>query len=161
MKNYDSFLFNETYKGSIKECFFIAIVATLAMTFFSILMTYFNEKEFREANLIAKIFDHHIKDSPKWLSITSGYIIHFIVGFVFTSIHLYLYLLIAPIWYNAIFLGIINGIISYIVWYITIIIYNDVLFVKVGNFLYQIIFAHIIFAMVIMLMYVLPRLYTL
>ncbi|OAQ39746.1 hypothetical protein A5893_09195 [Pedobacter psychrophilus] len=158
MKNYDSLLYNESYQGSIKECYIIAILATLAMTIFSILMTNVYKKEFREPNLIGKIVEHHIKDSPKWLSITSGYIIHFVVGFIFTSIQLYLYLLIAPVWYNAILLGIINGIVGCIIWYFTIMIYSDVLFVKVGSFLYQLMFAHIIFSIVIMLMYILPRL---
>ncbi|MBK0384396.1 hypothetical protein I5M32_15620 [Pedobacter sp. SD-b] len=158
MKNNDALLFNESYQGSIKECLIIAILATLAMSVFSILMANLYKKEFREPNLLAKLFEHHLKDSPRWLSITSGYIIHFLVGFVFTSVQLYVYLLIAPVWYNAIILGIINGIIACIIWYITILVYSDVLFIKVGNFLYQLIFAHIIFSMVIMLMYILPRL---
>jgi hypothetical protein len=32
MKNYDPFLDNESYQGSIKECFIIAVMATLAIT---------------------------------------------------------------------------------------------------------------------------------
>jgi hypothetical protein len=158
METSHDLLFSNNYPGSISECFFISILATLAMTFFSILMTYFYKKEFREPNLIAKILEHHIEDSPQWLSTTSGYFIHFLVGFIFTSIQLYLYLLIAPTWYNAIILGILNGIIGCIIWYFTIIVYSDVLTVKVGEFLYQLIFAHIIFSLVIMLMYILPRL---
>jgi uncharacterized MnhB-related membrane protein len=136
-------------------------MATLAMTIFSIVMTYFYKKEFRETKLLAKIFEHHVKDAPNWLSSLVGYILHFTVGFIFTSVQLYLYLLVAPTWYNAIIMGILNGIISCLIWYFTIMVYSDVLSVKVGSFLYQLLFAHIIFSLAIMLMYILPRLGTL
>lgn len=44
MKNCDSLLYDESYKRSIKECFMIAILATLAMNILSILMTYFTKR---------------------------------------------------------------------------------------------------------------------
>jgi hypothetical protein len=153
----DALLFSENYKGSMEECLLISFMATLAMTLFSSIYSYSSKKNFLEPSLLAKIINYHLKDSPKWLNLVIGYFLHFLVGILFTAVHVYLYLLYTPVWYNAVFFGIVNGIIGALVWYMVIKIYQQVLHVAVLEYLFQLILAHIVFALTILYMYILPR----
>ncbi|MFC5283875.1 hypothetical protein [Pedobacter alpinus] len=131
---------------------FIAVLSTLALTVFSMVLST-KKRNFVEPSHLAKIFNYHLKDSPSWLNIILGVILHFIVGYLFTLIHLYYYQLLKPIWYNGLFLGLANGLLGALVWYVVIKIYNDVLTVDVKLYLLQLVIAHIIFGLVILYMY--------
>ena len=148
-----SLLTINNFIGKGFEPILISILATMAMTFFSMIVSNSYKKNFKEYSLLAKIINHHLKDSPTWLNLTLGVIVHFFVGYLFTLIHLYYYQILIPAWYNAIFLGLINGIIGAIVWYIVIKIYAEILNVSVIHYLIQLVIAHVIFAIIILYMY--------
>lgn len=138
----------------------ISLLATLAFTFFSMVVSSIYKKNFVEPVLLGKIINYYIEDAPSWLNVSLGVIIHFFVGYLFTEIHLYLYRILTPAWYNALFLGIANGIFGAFVWYIVIRIYCKILTVHLSQYLIQLVFGHIIFARIIVYMYAPPHLST-
>ena len=141
------------FKGSNFETLIISILATMAFTFFSILMSYQYRSNFNEPSLLGKVIGFHLKDAPQWLNLTLGIIVHFVVGFLFTAIHLFLYRLLTPVWYNAVFLGFLNGLVAAAIWYTVIKIYHDVIYPKLPAYLIQLVLGHLIFGLVIVFMY--------
>lgn len=135
----------------------ISLLATLAFTFFSMVVSTVYKKNFIEPILLGKVINYYIKDSPTWLSIMLGAVVHFFVGYLFTEVHLYLYQILTPAWYNGIFLGLANGLVGAFVWYITIRIYREVLKVHIYQYLIQLIVGHIIFGLIIVYMYAPPH----
>ncbi len=136
----------------------ISLLATLGFTFFSMVVSTIYKKNFVEPILLGKIINYHLKDGPTWLNVTLGAIIHFFVGYLFTEIHLFLYQILTPAWYNAIFLGLANGIFGAFVWYITIRVYQKVLKVHISEYLIQLVIGHVIFGLIIVYMYAPPHL---
>jgi len=136
----------------------ISLLATLGFTFFSVVVSSVYKKNFIEPVLLAKIINHHLKDSPTWLNLLLGTIIHFFAGYLFAEVHLFLYRILTPAWYNALFLGLVNGIFGALVWYAVLRIYRKVLTVHVSYYLVQLIIGHIIFALIIVYMYAPPHL---
>ena len=134
----------------------ISLLATLAFTFFSMVVSTVYKKNFVEPVLLGKVINFYLKDSPTWLNVMLGAIVHFFVGYLFTEVHLYLYQILTPVWYNAIFLGLANGFFGAFVWYITILTYQEVLKVHIYEYLVQLIIGHIIFGLVILYMYAPP-----
>ncbi|HET8828664.1 MAG TPA: hypothetical protein VFM79_04950, partial [Pelobium sp.] len=116
------------------------------------------KKNFVEPALLGKVIGHHLKDSPSWLNITLGSTVHFFVGYLFTEIHLFLYQIYTPNWYNALFFGVINGLFGASVWYLTIKLYPKVLTVHISQYLTQLVIGHVIFAIIIVYMYAPPHL---
>lgn len=131
----------------------ISLLATLGFTFFSIVASTVYKKNFVEPVLLAKIISYHLKDSPNWLSLFLGTVVHFFMGYLFAEVHLFLYRLFTPVWYNALFFGFANGIFGALVWYVVIQVYQKVLAVHVSYYLVQLIIGHIVFALIILYMY--------
>lgn len=131
----------------------ISVLATMVLTFFSLVVSYSYNRNFIEPSLLSKIVSYHLNDAPSWLNLTLGTVLHFVVGYLFTVIHLYLYQLYTPIWYNGIFFGLVNGLLGAVIWYLTIKIYNQVLQVEVKTYLIQLVIAHILFGLTIVWMY--------
>lgn len=136
----------------------ISLLATLGFTFFSMIVSTIYKKNFVEPVLLGKVIHHHLKDSPTWLNIVLGTIIHFLVGYLFVEIHLFLYRIFTPAWYNGLFFGLVNGVFGAFVWYITIRLYREVLSVHISQYLIQLIIGHIIFGLIIVYMYAPPHL---
>lgn len=144
-------------ENNISNAVLISLLATLGFTAFSVVLSSIYKKNFVEPSLLGKVIGHHLKDSPSWLNIILGSIIHFFVGYLFTETHLFLYQIYTPIWYNALFFGIINGLIGAFVWYITIKLYPTVLKVNVTQYLTQLVIGHVIFGLIIIYMYAPPH----
>lgn len=138
----------------------ISFLSTLGFTFFSMVVSTIYKKNFVEPVLLGKIINHYLKDAPSWLNVFLGLIVHFFVGYLFTEIHLYLYRILTPAWYNALFLGIANGVFGAFVWYIVIRIYRKILTVHISQYLIQLVIGHVIFALIVVYMYAPPHLST-
>ncbi|HTN22128.1 MAG TPA: hypothetical protein VL125_16745 [Pelobium sp.] len=136
----------------------ISLLATLGFTFFSVVISSIYKKNFIEPVLLSKVINYHLKDSPTWLNRVLGTTIHFFMGYLFAEAHLFLYRILTPAWYNALFLGLANGILGALVWYAVIRIYRKVLTVNVSQYLIQLVIGHIIFALIIVYMYAPPHL---
>lgn len=151
------FLFEVSVANNVSNAIIISLLATLAFTFFSMLISTVLKKNFIEPVLLGKIINYHLKDSPKWLDNTLGMLVHLFVGYLFTEVHLFLYRVFTPAWYNAILFGVINGVFGALIWYITIKIYAQVLKTQVSQYLIQLIVGHILFALFIVYMYAPPQ----
>lgn len=144
--------------NNIFNAVLISLLATLGFTFFSMAVSSIYKKNFIEPLLLGKIIHHHLKDSPTWLNVVLGTIIHFFTGYIFAEAHLFLYRILTPAWYNGLFLGLLNGIIAVGVWYALIRIYNNVLRTHVTEYLVQLIVGHVIFALIVVYMFAPPSL---
>ena len=144
--------------NNMSNAILISLLATLGFTFFSVAISSVYKKNFVEPVLLAKIINHHLKDSPTWLNLLLGTVIHFFIGYLFAEVHLFLYRILTPIWYNALFLGFINGIFGAFVWYLVIRLYQKILTVHISQYLIQLVIGHIIFALIIVYMYAPPHL---
>jgi hypothetical protein len=144
--------------NNISNAILISLLATFGFTFFSVVISSIYKKNFIEPVLLSKVINYHLKDSPTWLNLVLGTIIHFFMGYLFAEAHLFLYRILTPAWYNALFLGLANGILGALVWYAVIRIYRKVLTVHVSQYLIQLVIGHIIFALIIVYMYAPPHL---
>ncbi len=136
----------------------ISLLATLGFTFFSVVVSSIYKKNFIEPVLIGRMIHNHLKDSPTWLNVFLGAVIHFFTGYIFTEIHLFLYQILTPAWYNGLFLGLANGLIAVVIWYALIKIYKNVLNSQVTEYLVQLLVGHVIFALIVLYMFAPPSL---
>lgn len=158
MATFNSILLMAEVSNNSSNALLISLLATMAFTFFSILVSSLARKNFVEPVLLGKIIGHYLKDAPTWLNVTLGTIIHFFTGYIFAEAHLWFYRILTPAWYNGIFLGLANGILGALIWYAVIRVYKNFMEVHVANYLLQLILGHIIFGLVIVMMYAPPAL---
>ena len=144
--------------NNMSNAILISLLATLGFTLFSMVLSSIYHKNFIEPVLLGKMIHHHLKDSPTWVNNFFGTVIHFFAGYIFTEIHLFLYQILTPAWYNGLFLGLANGVIAVVVWYVLIRIYKDVLTTHLSQYLMQLVIGHIIFALIVVHMYAPPSL---
>lgn len=135
----------------------ISLLATLGFTVFSVIVSSVLKKNFIEPVLLGKIIGYYLKDSPRWLNVILGTVVHFFVGYLFVAIHLFLYQIYTPIWYNALFFGVINGVFGAFIWYFTIKLYQHILSVHLSQYLMQLIIGHVIFAIIVVYMFAPPH----
>jgi len=133
---------------------FISVIATVAMTSFSYLLEIKKDKKFHEPELINNLIKHNTS-----LNFTIskknviGWIIHFLIGVAFTGIFLFLYSfkLIELDLLSALIFGCCAGIVGIIGWSLMFGINENPPKIHLKDFYIQLILAHIIFTLFVML----------
>tara|TARA_R100000789_G_C2978135_1_gene142654 strand:+ start:281 stop:679 length:399 start_codon:yes stop_codon:yes gene_type:complete len=119
------------------------------MTAFSYLYSFFTGHQFREPELLNQLLNSNalpIKaTSNSWI----GWFLHFLLGYVF-AVLLYLtwnFLKIEPSWSIAVISGIVAGFIGVFSWQCLFSLSPDPPAIPLFNFYFQLIIAHIIFCL--------------
>lgn len=153
----NSLLFVASVDHNTANAVLISLLATLGFTAFSMIVSSVLKKNFIEPVLLGKIIGYYLKDSPGWLNVILGTVVHFFAGYIFVAIHLFLYQIYTPIWYNALFFGVVNGVFGAVIWYVAIMLYQHILNVHISQYLTQLIVGHVIFAFIILYMFAPPH----
>ena len=138
-----------------KEIFIPALVGTTFMTVFSHLIGDIEQENFSEPDLLAKLFNRLVKESPKELSTIVGWNAHYLVGALFASVYAELWdkEKLKPTVKNGLLLGGVSGIAAIAVWGATFKLHPAPPGINFKKYYTQLWFAHIVFGVCATLAY--------
>ncbi|MDR6301775.1 hypothetical protein [Mesonia maritima] len=128
--------------------FFSSITATIVMTFFSYFYSEVKNEKFKEPQLInilinrlpnfsTAIGKHHIL----------GWLLHFLIGFIFTALFFLIWKYISISWLSGIVLGFFAGLLGVLGWRIAFSVHPNPPEIQFSKFYIQLIVAHILFGL--------------
>ena len=130
------------------------LVGTTLMTAFSYLISNAFNKLYKEPvllNYLLQFLEINMSDNVKKLA---GWAIHYIIGLLFVVIYDILWQYVIDFsWLSGIIFGMISGIIGIISWIFMFKIPNDQLNIDYKGYYTQLFFAHIIFALGVVIVY--------
>ena len=126
--------------------FMVSTLATLFMTAFSYLYAYLSKDNFKEPQLLNLLLTRISGISIHKKSIV-GWVLHFVIGIIFTFIIYFLWeTYIRPNYLNTLLIGIIAGIIGSVGWKIFFALHPNPPKIQFVEYSLQLIFAHIVFS---------------
>lgn len=137
----------------VSEIFIAGIFATIAMTFFSYVLSFFLKSNFKEPQIINLIIFKTLKNKSyvKRHDIY-GWLIHFVVGILFVAVFkiIRLYFLVDLTYFTGFIYGFFGGILGVVIYALAFAVHPNP---PVNNkilFYYQLVVGHIIFGLVML-----------
>ncbi|HEY0244038.1 MAG TPA: hypothetical protein VGC01_00615 [Mucilaginibacter sp.] len=130
-----------------KEVFIPALAGTTFMTVFSHLIGDVEQENFSEPDLLSKLFNRVVKESPKELSTIVGWNAHYLVGALFALAYAGLWdkNKVKPTTKNGLLLGGVSGIAAIAVWSAIFKIHPAPPGINFKKYYTQLWFAHVVF----------------